>query len=111
MLGIWTHLETVFNRHTIHGYKMQIVRVQTAEGRKLVGESVCVCVGVGVGVGLSVCCAVLCYTFVFVALSSKLTVPIYSPGIEIPLTCVNDLCSTLMTLVKQITGEADADAL
>ena len=52
------------------------------------------------------CCAVLA----FVVHSSKLTISMYSPGIEIPLTCVNDLCSTLMTLVKQITGEADTDA-
>ena len=74
----------------------------------------CVIVGVRLcvgGVSLSVCCAVLCYTFVFVVHSSNLCVSMYSPGIEIPLTCVNDLCSTLMTLVKQITGEADTDAL
>jgi hypothetical protein len=66
VLGIWTHLESVFNRHTIHGYKMQIMRVQTTEGRKLV-------------------------------------------GIEIPVTCVSDLTSTLMALVKQITGEGDTE--
>ena len=38
VLGIWTHMEAVFGRHTAQGYKMQIVRVQTTEGKKLVGE-------------------------------------------------------------------------
>ena len=38
VLGIWTHMEAVFGRHTAQGYKMQIVRVQTMEGKKLVGE-------------------------------------------------------------------------
>ena len=37
VLGIWTHMEAVFGRHTAQGYKMQIVRVQTMEGKKLVG--------------------------------------------------------------------------
>ena len=31
-------MEAVFGRHTAQGYKMQIVRVQTMEGKKLVGE-------------------------------------------------------------------------
>ena len=37
VLGIWNHLEGVFSRHHSQNYKMQIVRIQTREGRKLVG--------------------------------------------------------------------------
>jgi len=38
ILGVWTHVEGVFNRHTLNGQRMQIVRVRT-DNKRLVGEA------------------------------------------------------------------------
>ncbi len=37
ILGVWTHVEGVFNRHSSHGQRMQIVRVR-APNKRLVGK-------------------------------------------------------------------------
>ena len=36
MLGVWSNIEGVFNRHPGHNQRMQIIRVKT-ESKRLVG--------------------------------------------------------------------------
>ena len=38
VLGVWCHLEGVLNRTGGHNNRMQIVRVKTREGHRLVGK-------------------------------------------------------------------------
>lgn len=40
VLGVWTHIEGVFARHSTHNPRMQIVRVRTPE-KRLCGKSIC----------------------------------------------------------------------
>ena len=39
VLGVWCHLEGVLNRTGGHNNRMQIVRVKTREGHRLVGKT------------------------------------------------------------------------
>ena len=43
VLGVWCHLEGVLNRTGGHNNRMQIVRVKTREGHRLVGKAIILC--------------------------------------------------------------------
>ena len=72
MLGVWCHLEGVLNRTGGHNNRMQIVRVKTREGHRLVGKNklyrnkLCLCVRVYGCVRGCVCVSLLsCIMCVF----------------------------------------------
>lgn len=56
VLGVWSHIEGVFNRHSTHSHRIQIVRVRT-ESKRFVGKFFFPsCSGYGMTVISSVCC-------------------------------------------------------
>ena len=90
ILGVWTQLEGVFNRHPSHNTRMQISRVHTPT-KRLVGELALLDPG-----GNFECCLVLhCIHGSFCDV-----------GILIPSACVTDLTDTLKRIAVQAAGTA-----
>ena len=131
MLGVWTHLEGVFARHSGHNNRMQIARVQTPKkrlvGKYVVSQSVSqstqsvsqsvsqsVIQSVSQSVSQSVTLLVIhslnhslahsLGSVNYLCTSDCDIFPSPSPGILIPSPCVEDMKLTLNRVAEQAAG-------
>lgn len=80
MLGVWSHIEGVFNRHPSHNHRMRIIRVRT-HSKRIVGRW----------------CNQVCVDHDDVCV----------PGIMVPRACIDDMRQTLTRVAQQAEGTED----